>query len=144
MFNNDFEYKILRSKQDTHGNFIILDLEIEGKRVTLIHLYGPNEDSPAFYIKLAEIIEEYENDTCIICGDFNLVQDQNLDTHNYVHINNPRAKECVLTIKEDYNLIDPFRELYEENIRYTWRKTNPLKQARLDFFLNISKFHTKC
>lgn len=70
-----------------------------------------------------------------MCGDFNLVQDQNLDTYNYVNINNPKAKDCILTIKDDFNLTDPFRDLYKQKIRYTWRKSNPVKQARLDFFL---------
>ena len=127
--------KLKKSKQDTHGNFIVVDLEIEGKRLTLVNLYGPNEDSPEFYIKLAEILEEYNNDTYILCGDFNLVQDQYLDTYNYVNINNPKAKDYVLTMKEDFNLVDPFRELHNQTIRYTWRKINPVKQARLDFFL---------
>ena len=80
-------------------------------------------------------MQEYENDSCIICGDFNLVQDQILDTNNYVNVNNPRAKEYILTIKEDFSFVDPFRELHEQTRRYTWRKPTPLKQARLDFFL---------
>jgi hypothetical protein len=33
------------------------------------------------------------------------------------------------------SLIDPFRELYPDLQRYTWRKINPFKMARLDFFL---------
>ena len=106
-FNNDFEYKILKDKDDANGNFIAIDLEIEGKRVILINIYGQNEDSPTFYMKTVDIIEEFENDKCIICGDFNLVQNQELDTHNYIHINNPRADEFVLNLKEDYNLVDP-------------------------------------
>ena len=32
---------------------------------------------------------------CIICGDFSLVQDQDLDTYNYLHVNNPKAKVCL-------------------------------------------------
>lgn len=36
---------------------------------------------------------------------------------------------------ENKNVIDPFRENYPELKRYTWRKKNPLKQARLDYFL---------
>ena len=63
-----------------------MDIEIDGKGLTLVNLYGPNEDSPEFYIKLAEILEEYNNDTNILCGDFNLVQDQYLDTYYYVNI----------------------------------------------------------
>lgn len=135
LFNINFEYKILKTKHDANGNFIVVNLEIEQKQITLVNIYGPNEDSPNFYSKIEDIIEEFENDTCIICGDFNLVQNQELDTYNYIHVNNPRAREYVLTMKDDLNLVDPFRELNEQTRRYTWRKPTPLKQARLDFFL---------
>ena len=42
---------------------------------------------------------------------------------------------------EIYNLTDPFRELYPDPKRYTWRKRTPLKQARLDFFLISQSFN---
>ena len=135
LFNNDFEYKILQVKADGGGNYLLLDVEVERKRFTLVTVYGPNEDTPDFYVKVAESIEEIGNETCIICGDFNLVQDQDLDTFNYLHVNNPKAKECLWNIKDEFNLVDPYRELNETARRYTWRKPNPLKQARLDFFL---------
>ena len=45
MFSNDFVYKLLKTKCDGDGNFIVLDVEIEGKRISLVNLYGPNEDS---------------------------------------------------------------------------------------------------
>ena len=32
-------------------------------------------------------------------------------------------------------MVDPFRENFPRLKRYTWRKKNPLKQARLDYFL---------
>ena len=135
LFNSNFEYKILNKRTDREGQFICLDLEIEGKKITLVNIYGPNEDRPEFYTNIADIIEEVGNDTCIIGGDFNIAQNQYLDTCNYCHINNPRAKECLLNIKVDLNLVDPFREMNEFEKRFTWRKSNPVKQARLDFFL---------
>ena len=42
-----------------------------------------------------------------------------------------------------FDLRDPFRELYPNLKRYTWRKRNPFQQARLDYFLvsnNIMSF----
>ena len=42
---------------------------------------------------------------------------------------------AIYWLKEELNLIDPFREIYENFRQYTWRKRNPIKQARLDFFL---------
>ena len=38
---------------------------------------------------------------------------QNVDTFNYLHVNNPKAKECILRIKDQLNVIDPYRELHE-------------------------------
>jgi hypothetical protein len=38
-------------------------------------------------------------------------------------------------------LTDPFRELYSDLKRYTWRKRTPLKQAKLDFFLISQSFN---
>ena len=101
LFNNNLEYKVIRIKKDGHGNFILLDILIEGKRLTFVSIYGPNEDSPDFFRNIANLIEETGNDTCVLCGDFNVVQDQNLDSFNYLHVNNPRAKECVCQLKKN-------------------------------------------
>ena len=95
------------------GNFILLDLEIEAKRLILVNIYGQTKIRRTFFRNIANHIEELGNDTCILCGDVNVIQDQNLDSFNYLHVNNPRAKECILSIKEEFNLVDPFRELYE-------------------------------
>lgn len=135
LFNNNVDFKVFKSKTDQNGNVLALDLELEGKRITLISIYGPNNDSPEFYSNLCEIIEDFDNETTMICGDFNLVQNQDLDTDNYIHVNNPRAKQRILDLKEELSLVDPYRELYSETKQFTWRKKNPIKQARLDFFL---------
>ena len=68
------------------------------------------------------MIENAEQKTVLLTGDFNLVQNQSFDTHNYRNINNPKAKDKVLDLIEFHNLIDPFRELYPNLKRYTWRK----------------------
>ena len=143
LFSNNVEYKVHLSKTDQDGNMLILDIEIEGQKFSLVNIYGPNDDSPEFYQNMYDVLEEIGNENIIICGDFNLVQNQNLDTYNYVNINNPRAKNKVSDLKEELNLVDPYRELYHDLKRYTWRKTNPNKQARLDFFL-ISETIMQC
>ena len=131
LFSNNVEYKVHLSKTDQDGNMLILDIEIEGQKFSLVNIYGPNDDSPEFYQNMYDVLEEIGNENIIICGDFNLVQNQNLDTYNYVNINNPRAKNKVSDLKEELNLVDPYRELYHDLKRYT----NPNKQTRLDFFL---------
>ena len=114
LFSNETEYKIRKSKADQNGNLLALDLEVEGKWLTLINIYGPNEDSPDFYTYVSTVIEELNHEEVIICGDFNLVQNQEADAYNYRNINNPGAKETVLNLKEELNLIDPFRVIYSD------------------------------
>ena len=64
-----------------------------------------------------------------------LLQNPKLDTDGYKHINNPRARLAVLDMINELELIDIYRHLHPDTRRYTWRKKNPVKQARLDYFL---------
>ena len=93
MLSNNFEYKILNTKKDDCGNILGFDIENEGKKITLINIYGPNNDTPLFYNKVSETIEYFNNQSIILIGDYNLVQNQSLDTYNYVGINNPKVKD---------------------------------------------------
>lgn len=135
LFNNNFEFKVLKEKKDINGNYLILDVIVEKERFTLVSLYGPNTDSPRFFEQVMALIDDFENQNYILCGDFNLVIDPYLDYRNYLHVNNPNARDVVLEQIMERSLIDPFRELYPDLQRYTWRKKNPFKMARLDFFL---------
>lgn len=138
MINNNFECEIHKYKCDNNGNLILADMTIEGEKITIVNIYGPNEDNAEFYLDVFKQLEEFQNEKYLICGDFNLVLNQNLDTNYYLHVNNPKSQSCILDNLETYDLVDPFRELYPKLKRYTWRKKNPIKQARLDFHL-ISK-----
>ena len=71
----------------------------------------------------------------MICGDFNLVIDPRKDYFNYKHINNKKSRDTLLNHISIRDLIDPFRQLNPDKLCYTWRKRNPIQQARLDFFL---------
>ena len=74
------------------------------------------------------LTDAFENQNYIICGDFNLVIDP---YQNYIHVNNPSARDVVLEQIRGRSLIDPFRERYPDLQRYRWRK----KMTRFDFFL---------
>ena len=134
-FNNDFELKLHREKKDNERNLIALDLSIEEHRVTLVNIYGPNTDCPDFFVNIRDCFLEFDNDYYVLCGDFNIAINQNIDTQNYSHVNNPRARGKLLEIMSDLDLIDYYRVLNPDKKMYTWRKKNPMKQGRLDYFL---------
>ena len=134
-FKNNFEFQVHRERRDLYGNYLALDVTIENHKITLIAIYGPNMDDPGFYEKISDIIEDFENQYFVICGDFNLVLNPEIDYYNYLHVNNPKARLKLLEIIDNQSMVDPYRELYPDKRRYTWRKKSPLKQSRLDFFL---------
>ena len=78
----------------------------------------------------------FQNDKIIIRGDWNLVINPDLDTKNYLHINNPRACQEVLNMIDEEEFVDIYRVLNGDKREFTWSRRNPVrKQARLDFFL---------
>ena len=133
---NNFDHKVNRIKTDKNGNYIILDMDIQGKQITLVNIYGPNEHNPHFYENLIQKISEFENENVIMCGDWNLVLDMEKDYDNYSHVNNPKARKVVLNLLEEENFIDVWRVMHEDTKKYTRRRLNPKKkQARLGYVL---------
>ena len=96
LINNNFDQKVKRVKIDKNGNFLILNMTIEGKEITFVNLYGPSEDRPQFDENLKQKIDEFETEQVIICGDLNFILDPEMDSFNYLHVNNPRARRFVL------------------------------------------------
>ena len=135
LFGKELDYKINNKLIDQNGNYIIVDITVVSRRFTLVNLYGPSTDEPNFFQNISDSIEDMGNSDIIICGDYNCVLDPDLDYYNYKSINNVKARDKVLEIISTKYLLDPFREQNPEQKKFTWRKKNPCKQARLDFFL---------
>ena len=137
IFNNTFDFKVHECVCDENGNFVILNVTLENTQVTLVNIYGPNRDNPDFYKTVLQKAKNLGNESYIICGDFNFILDPTIDCKYYKEdtINNPNARNLMLETIEDLDLLDIYRELHPDTHRYTWRKKNPRKMARLDFFL---------
>ena len=137
-FNNNFEFKIHSRFNDTNGNLLLLDIEIDEHRITLVTIYGPNKDDPGFYEVLKNKIIEMGNKDIIINGDWNMLLDPQIDGINYKNINNPNARLKVLQIMTELNLYDVWRDENLEKKIYTWKKKlSPgiYQMGRLDFML---------
>ncbi len=129
--------EILETKKDDVGNTLQILARFDEKTISITTLYAPNTDSPGFFNSTFRIMETWDTDFQIFLGDWNLVQDQDNDTHGYLHVNNINAKNTVLDAKDNFDLVDPWR-IKNTTKKFTWFKksnNNIVKCARLDFFL---------
>jgi hypothetical protein len=55
-------------------------------------------DNPDFYDQIMNIIEDFGNERYLLCGDFNLVLCPHIDCYNYLHVNNPNARDKLIEI----------------------------------------------
>ena len=96
LIKNNFEYKILNCYKD---NCITLDIKFSKDiSVRIINIYAPNNDDPNFFQDIEKKVAQNECAYVLICGDFNLVLDKEMDSLNYKHINNPRSRKFLLNM----------------------------------------------
>ena len=106
MFENWFQFKIHDEIKDTIGNYSILVICIQDYPMTLAAVYEHNEDKPCFFETLQSQIIIFTNSSVISVGDWNVVQDYNLNTINYFRENNPYSKLILHSMINDLVLID--------------------------------------
>ena len=123
-FRESLEYKILTSKCDNNGGYIILNIQIQGYQLLVLN-------------EIDQIIDELDvkQNTQIWGGDFNISFDLQLDTDG----GNPKLKAKsitkIISIMSDHDLCDIFRTRFPSSQRLTWRQKTPLKQRKLNYFL---------
>ena len=103
--NNNFDYKFKSLEKDMSGNLLILNFTSVDSDHTLVCIYGPNKDNPQFYQTIYDKICIKEC-ACILCGDFLLVLNPDVDCLNYVNINNPKARGTVQHLILELDQID--------------------------------------
>ena len=144
LFNNNFEFKVIRQFSDPAGRFIIVDIETEGRVLTLVNIYAPNQDKPDFFRKVADQLLSFDCEEICLGGDFNLVLDISMDKKGGNPVTHSKSLEEVKRILAELDLTDIWRDLNPDAHRFTWRRRNPDIQCCLDFFLISSGLSTIC
>ena len=128
--------KVLDSFSDQAGNISSILVEIEDKKILFEGIYGPNTDDPSFYSEnVFKRIQDWNPGFAIYAGDWNIVQNPELDTRGYQNVNNPRARQELISKINELDLIDVFRNLNPTAKQFTWKQWGNSKFARLDYFL---------
>lgn len=109
--------KIKESTTDGNGNYLILEVIHNETKFELIHVNTPNIAVPDYFNKIFEVMGTFDTEDVIICGDFNLMLDPEIDCYNYKSKNhNKHGRQNLLSIIVSRNLTDPFRK-FHNNLR---------------------------
>ena len=80
LFNNNFNFQILKFFSDPEGRFVMVDIKLESKIFkTLVNIYAPNEEKPTFFQSILNQLLCFACSEIILGGDFNLVIDVQRD-----------------------------------------------------------------
>ena len=132
----------VRQFSDPEGRFVLCDIKIDNKILTLLNIYAPNEDKPVFFENIYNNLVSFECEEIILGGDFNRVLDVVNDKAGGNKTTNQKSLKQLESIKENLDLIDIWRIQHPATKIFTWRRRKPDIQCRLDFFLISSSLCT--
>ena len=102
LVNNNFSFQISKTYTDPERRFIICHLNTNGKQITLVNIYAPNEDDPNFFISVFNQLLGFKCEEIIIGVDFMLKKVISLD---YTE----KSLEVVHDYSENVDLVDAWR-----------------------------------
>lgn len=77
---NTFILKLQQCVTDPEGRYIFLNCTINNMPYTLVSIYAPNHGQMAFLKKTLQAVRKFQQGHLIICGDFNMVLNNTLDS----------------------------------------------------------------
>ena len=119
LFNNNFNFQILKSFSDPEGRFVMVDIKLESKILTLVNIYAPNEGKPTFFQNVLNQLLCYDCSKIILGGDFNLVLDVQTDKKGGRPVTHNNSLKEVKHISNVLDLIDIWRFFNPEAKRFT-------------------------
>ena len=142
LFNNNFQFEIISQFSDQEGRYIIIDMKINNKILTLVCIYAPNNNNPTFFQNPLDQILSFECEEVIMGGDLNLVMEVQKDKKGGNATTHRNSLKEIQNIVNSLDLIDVWRSLNPEGKSFTWRRTKPEVHRRLDYFMISSSLTT--
>ena len=103
MINPTISYTIQKYKDLIPGRMQALALMINDKEIYFINIYGPNNDDCIFFEQLEKYLQENNEKTFIIVGDFNTVLNENHGKRNGRIYPHKRCRTVINNIIDGYS-----------------------------------------
>ena len=118
---NSLSFTIHHFQFDPLGRFVVVDLEVDSTPFRLVNIYAPNIPSvrKEFYIDLYPLL--LSSRTTILAGDFNCVQNVNLDKRGGNAARGRGGWTELSSLLTDFDLVDVYRSKFPTQVAATWR-----------------------
>jgi exonuclease III len=133
---------VLRERADPGENYLLLELEMSGKKAIVGSIYGPNVNDPVFFENLERDLRDLGGQNIILGGDFNCTFSTdfirtNIDCLNMVNPPNRTHSLLLADLCERLQLTDPYRVINPNKKEFTFvpRTADAVNRSRIDFFL---------
>ena len=135
LFNKNLDVNILDEEPDIQGRIFRITVKINGQILQLINFYGAHATNQQQSEYLFNQIQQYicEDLPPLLLGDFNMVEDIKKDRKGGMPSKRHTYGLTALNeLKDDYNLIDIWREMNPNKKTFTWQSRADQIQSRLD------------
>ena len=130
-------HNIISSKDD---QYLIMYCTLKQKKLLLVNIYAPNQDTPMFFQNLFIDIECFSPDYVLLGGDLNFAFNAVVDRQGSVN-NNNKSASWMQNRMENSALVDIYRALHAGQAGFTYTSTAPkLNFSRLDHFICLESF----
>lgn len=121
---------------DPDGRYVIVNVTVENVVLELINIYCHNLDRVDLIEKIGNIVRNHKWDSVIWGGDFNFVFNLDLDKVGGLQHTNFRAREKLLSVMGEFDLVDIWRDRNPKGKMFTWHSNiDQAIHCRLDFFV---------
>ena len=132
-----FRVKVTKVHRDPTGRFILLELTMQGVKLVLGNVYGPNSDEPSIFERMCTTLSVLDCDYIVLGGDFNFCMNISVDRQsvNRCPQNNRKCKDVIMKFADEHELVDIWRANYPSRKQFTFSRNSPPSKSRIDFFL---------
>lgn len=128
---NSLTFTLHNSLIDEEGRYLALDCTLDNTRYTIVNVYTPNSGQIKFLSKLMKKLNKFRQGNFIVCGDFNIAPDNELDTSNRTS----RPSSPMTTFIRNNDLYDVWRCHHTSERDYSFFSSRHNSYTRIDYFL---------
>ena len=135
LFPHCFNQTVSEVQADIDGRLLSLLVDYRSEKLLIIGVYAPSLDDQSvkctFLTEFRELLYDNGHLKTIAIGDFNIkLGPLDTDSLNY---RPTRAASKLRDILDEFDMEDSWRFHHANTRKYTWRRTNPLRQSRIDY-----------